>query len=140
MMNLLDFDALFVMNQKIKNIESKPAATEEITDTNVKQPLDKDKQAEYLDKKEQLVKDFGTNKSKKLINNRRTNIVKEENISSTSAMHNILKKSAKNLEHDYKQNKETLMHQREQFMKQILPVFDLQATDVQNVYNIGSSN
>ena len=75
MMNLLDFDALFVMNQKIKNIESKPAATEEITDTNVKQPLDKDKQAEYLDKKEQLVKDFGTNKSKKLINNRRTNIV-----------------------------------------------------------------
>ncbi len=140
-MNLLDFDALFVMNQKIKNIESKPSVTEEITDNNnLKQTLDKDKQAEYLDKKEQLVKDFGTNKSKKLINNRRTNIVKEENISSTSAMHNILKKSAKNLEHDYKQNKETLMHQREQFMKQILPVFDLQATDLQNVYNIGSSN
>jgi hypothetical protein len=87
-----------------------------------------------------LVKDFGTNKSKKLINNRRTNIVKEENISSTNAMHNLLKKSAKNLEHDYKQNKETLMHQREQFMKQILPVFDLQAADVQDIYNIGSSN
>lgn len=140
MMNLLDFDSLFIMSQKIKNIESKPSVVEEIHENNnIKQSKDRNDQAEYLDKKEQLVKDFGTNKSKKLINNRRTNIVKEENISSTSAMHNILKKSAKNLEQDYKQNKETITHQREQFMKQILPAFDLQATEVQDVYNIGSS-
>ena len=135
-MNLLDYDSLFIMNQKIKNIEARPNAVEEpLNET----PKDRNElQNEYYEKKEQLVKDFGTNKSKKIINSRKSNIVKEENISSTNAMHNMLEKSAKHLEQNQQHSKDDIINHKINFVKGILPEFDLEAKEAKDIYTLGS--
>ena len=128
------------MNQKIKKIESKQIVTEETIDISSKTKVkDGNDQIEYLEKKEQLVKDFGTNKSKKLINNRKTNIVKEENISSANAMHTILEQSAKHLESNYNHNKEEITNHKISFMKDILPEFNIETQEVREIFNLTSS-
>lgn len=123
------------MSQKIKNVEAKVSLND---GSNSKQNKE-GQQIDYMEKKEQLVKDFGTNKSKKIINNRRTNVVDEENISSTKAMHEILKKTAQEMEKNISQSRDEILKKKINSAKQILPEFDLEAEDPDKIYKISSS-
>lgn len=88
----------------------------------------------YITNKSLLVQDFGTNKSRKVVDQIMTNVVKEENISSVQAMQNIIQLKGKN---SLKQNSENDNNSNSYIG--ILPEFDINATDLNAMFNIKSS-
>ena len=93
----------------------------------------------YLNNKSLLVQDFGTNKSRKVVEAQKSNIVKEENISSAKAMQEIIFKNTKEEELEANKNQVTGMSVQEQNLKIILPEFDSGTADRSKMFNISSS-
>jgi hypothetical protein len=93
----------------------------------------------YVENKSLLVQDFGTSKSKKVIDSMRSNIVKEENISSLQAMHNIINQKSKDEEEQAKVNQVNGLLSGEQSMIQILPKFNLETKDEFEIFDLDSS-
>lgn len=87
----------------------------------------------YITNKSLLVQDFGTNKSRKVVDQIMTNVVKEENISSVQAMQNIIQLKGKN-----NQKISSDIDNTQNYLS-ILPSFDTNATELNNMFNINSS-
>ncbi len=130
-LKFIDLDSIFSINQKIKRVEeivAKKAETETIVDAN-----------KSLNNKLQLVRDFGTNKAKSKLANIKTNIINEENISSINAMKKILEENAKIQEAYIRNNAEDQLEGKIENMREILPPFDLETTEVDSIFNQDSS-
>lgn len=93
----------------------------------------------YLNNKTLLVQDFGTSKSKKVIDSMRSNIIKEENISSVKAMNDIIQKNTVETSNEKKDNKTGLTNDQEASLKNILPEFDVTTRDIMKMFNINTS-
>ncbi len=104
---------------------------------------DKEKQNSTLNKlmdnKLQLISDFGTQKAKKAASNMKSHIVDEENISSVNAMKKILEENAKTQESLVVNNAEEQIKNKILNMREILPEFDLEATEPKNIFKLDSS-
>ena len=131
------------MNQKIKKIEelklnhiNKPEENMDINKVNAKNNVNQT----YLDKKIQLIDDFGTMKAKKQASSMKSNIINEENISSVNVAKKIMESNAQMLESVSALNAEEQLKQKIENMQEILPLFDANETNIQNVFDINSSN
>jgi hypothetical protein len=128
------------MNQKIKKIE-------ELKQNNIQRPeenmdinkINAKNVTSYLDKKIQLVDDFGTMKAKKQASSLKANIINEENISSINAAKKILETNAKLQDNISSLNSEEQLRNKIENMQEILPVFDANETNIENVFDINSS-
>lgn len=144
-MTFVDIESIFSMNQKVRRIEDynikmedqqKKKLLEEINSGTEK----KEDGRNYLENKLQLIKDFGTQKAKKVASNMKSHIVDEENISSINAAKRILEDNA------IKQKHEVQMTEEEQHLKKIsnwmkiLPEFNLETDKVEEIFNLDSSN
>lgn len=138
----MEIDSIFSMNQKIKKIEMlKEKNTKETNDSFDPSKLlgKKTQNMNYLDRKIQLVDDFGTMKAKKQASSLKSNMINEENISSKNAAKKIL--DAKIIESgNSKENSDDLIKNKIENLQEILPIFDIDETDLQNVFDINSSN
>lgn len=94
-------------------------------------------QANYLNKKSLLVNDFGTSKSKKVIESMMSNIVKEENISSANAMNEIIQRNSKAITE--KIGKNSNVQNQEGSLKAILPEYNLETNITREIFSINSS-
>jgi hypothetical protein len=94
-------------------------------------------QANYLNKKSLLVNDFGTSKSKKVVESMMSNIVKEENISSANAINDIIQKKSKIIEE--KNLNQSITNDQEASLKSILPEYNLETNKTQEMFNVNSS-
>ena len=91
-----------------------------------------------------MVQDFGTSKSKKVVDQQRTNIVKDENISSAKAMHQIImNKSSSNIDASLVKDGQSTGNVNNDAnlnsMRAILPVFDLKTKEKMEMFDINSS-
>jgi len=139
----VEIDSIFCMNQKIKKIEDlklshihKPEENLDINKINAKNNAN----ANYLDKKIQLIDDFGTVKAKKQAASLKSNIINEENISSVNVAKKIMESNAKAQENISALNSEEQLKQRIETMQEILPIFDANETNIENVFDVNSSN
>lgn len=98
-----------------------------------------EKQGNYLNNKSLLVQDFGTSKSQKVIESMKSNIIKEENISSVKAMNEIIQKNTKEGVDDKKDSKSGLTNDQEASLKNILPEFDVTTRDIMKMFNVDTS-
>jgi len=131
------------MNQKIKKIEElklnhikKPEENMDINKIHAKN----NSNANYLDKKIQLIDDFGTMKAKKQAASLKSNIINEENISSINVAKKIMESTAKVQENISALNSEEKLRHKIENMQEILPVFDANETNIENVFDVNSSN
>ena len=85
----------------------------------------------YLNNKSLLVKDFGTSKSKKVIDQMKTNIVKEENITNANKIQEKIQDKKVN-------QKETDEINKTESLERILPEYDLITNDVNKIFKIES--
>lgn len=130
------------MNQKIKKIEelklnhiNKPEENLDINKIHAKNNAN----ANYLDKKIQLIDDFGTMKAKKQASSLKSNIINEENISSVNVAKKIMESTAKEQENISAMNSEEQLRHKIENMQEILPAFDANETNIENVFDINSS-
>jgi hypothetical protein len=93
----------------------------------------------YLDKKIQLIDDFGTMKAKKQALSLKSNIINEENISSVNVAKKIMETNAKVQENLSAMNSEEQIKNKIENMQEILPLFDANETNIENVFDINSS-
>ena len=93
-------------------------------------------QANYLNKKSLLVNDFGTSKSKKVVESMMSNIVKEENISSANAMNEIIQRKSKTIE---EKSKSSNLQDQSNSLKFILPEYNLETSNTMEMFNINTS-
>lgn len=132
-LNFIDVDSIFPMNQKIKKLEEAANKVElKIGEINKRQ--------EYMVNKQQLVKDFGTNKAKKQMTNLKTNILSEDNISSVNVTKQILGETAKAQGSVIKHNIEELLQSKMENMKEILPPFNAETEVAKEIFLQESSN
>jgi aspartate carbamoyltransferase regulatory subunit len=87
----------------------------------------------------QLVKDFGTTKAKKAMINLKANSISDENISSISAMQEIITQNAINQEMNIKAKSEEQLEAKIENMREILPPFDHTTEYVEDIFNQDSS-
>lgn len=130
------------MNQKIKKIEELKINNNKHPDENmdINKIAAKNKPNQtYLDKKIQLIDDFGTMKAKKQASSLKSNIVNEENISSVNAVKKILEKNMKIQENNISHNSEEQLKNKIENMQEILPSFDIAQTEIKEVFDINSS-
>lgn len=123
----------FIPIDKI-NVDYKIKEIYKDSDQNPEQANTSNINKSYITNKSLLVQDFGTNKSRKVVDQIMTNVVKEENISSVQAMQNIIQLKGKN---SIKQNLENDNNSNSYIG--ILPEFDINATDLNAMFNIKSS-
>ena len=139
----MEVDSIFCMNQKIKKIENlKEKNSKESNESlDVSKILGKKTEnMNYLDRKIQLVDDFGTMKAKKQASSLKSNMINEENISSKNAAKKILENNnAKISQGDSKENSDEQIKNKIENLQEILPIFDANETDIQNVFYINSS-
>lgn len=115
----------FPMNQKMRELEQ----------NKISMSLNA---GNYMDNKTLLVQDFGTNKSRKVIESMKSNIVKEANISSANAMQNIIfEKNAK--EEDAIGQLASEHEKQEESMRAILPEFNSKSAKIDEIFNVDSS-
>ena len=141
----MEIDSIFSMNQKIKKIENlKEKNARESNETlDVSKLLGKKtNNMNYLDRKIQLVDDFGTMKAKKAASSLKSNMINEENISSKNAAKKILNTNAKiqeGVNNNNKDSQEEQIKNKIENLQEILPAFDVDETVIQNVFDINSS-
>ena len=117
------------MNQKIRKIESqKSVKAAKVEETN-----------NFMANKVQLVKDFGTNKAKKQISNMKSNMISDDNISSVTAMNEMLSKTAMHQEKNLRSNPEEQLDAKIENLREILPQFDNTTTDVTSIFEQDTS-
>jgi hypothetical protein len=143
-LKFVDIDSIFVMNHKIRKIEEHTMKMEELERQKLVEEINSGNKIEdkpnYIDNKLQLIKDFGTNKAKKAASGMKAHMVNENNISSVNAVRKLLEDNAE------KQNKDVQLNEEQQQMnkistwKEILPEFDLESKEKQDIFNLGSSN
>jgi hypothetical protein len=135
-LKLVELDSIFCMNQKVKRIEEQVVIpTAPVTTTTNKEDAAKD----YIKNKNQLVKDFGTNKAKKQMSNLRSTIINEDNVSSLGPMTKMINDKAIMQEQINKTNPEQQLESKIEDMRLILPPFDLEAQSVGQIFNQDSS-
>jgi hypothetical protein len=130
------------MNQKIKKIENlkEKNSKESHESMDISKILGKKTEnMKYLDRKIQLVDDFGTMKAKKQASALKSNMINEENISSINAAKKILETSLKDIEGNLKENSDEQFRNKIENLQEILPLFDANETNIQNVFDINSS-
>lgn len=143
-LKFVDIDSIFVMNHKIRRIEEHTMKMEELERQKLVEEINsgtkiEDTKPNYMDNKLQLIKDFGTNKAKKAASGMKAHMVNENNISSVNAVRKLLEDNAE------KQNKDVQLNEEQQQMnkistwKEILPEFDLETKEKQDIFNLGSS-
>lgn len=98
-----------------------------------------DKKINYLENKSLLVTDFGTNKSKKVMESMKGNIVKEQNISAPKAMQDIISKKTLEEENQAKINQVDGESNNKANFKNILPLYNLKTKDVSKIFDLTSS-
>lgn len=96
-------------------------------------------QETYMNNKSLLVQDFGTSKSKKVIESMKSNIVNEENISSIKPMHEIINKKSQIEEKLIQSNKINGVSFGEESMREIIPSYKLGVSDIREVFDLDSS-
>lgn len=139
---MIDIDSIFCINQKIKKIEDlklnhikNPDENMDINKIQAKAAVNQS----YLDKKIQLIDDFGTMKAKKQASSLKSNIINEENISSVNAAKKILESNAKLQENASAMNSEEQLKNRIENLQEILPTFDANESDITNAFDLNSS-
>ena len=119
----------------LANISQKISSTQKEEELHSKVELNKN----YLENKSLLVNDFGTNKSRKVMESMKGNIVKEENISAPKAMQDIIIKNTLEEENQAKINQQNGVNKSEENFKNILPPFNSKTKDVSLIFNLESS-
>lgn len=131
------------INSRLKTLQPDPNSTFihntllNSTFVNVNDTTTQSNQANYLNKKSLLVNDFGTSKSKKVIESMMSNIVKEENISSANAMNEIIQRNSKTIEENTGKHSST--QDQEASLKAILPEYNLETSITRDIFSINSS-
>ena len=93
----------------------------------------------YFDQKARLVEDFGTKKSKKIINSLKANMVSEDAIASSSQMKKILTHKAKQIDANEDAIREEAKMEEIIENKNLLPPHDEKTKDPKEVYPIYGS-
>lgn len=122
--NFYDVDSIFCFSQKIRKIEENKNLINDLNND--------DEGGNKLD----LMTHFGTSKAQKMAFNMRNNLIDENNIASANLAKKLLKKNAENSEL-LQNNEEEKMHKLLNF-KEILPTFDLNATNVDSIFDFES--
>jgi hypothetical protein len=126
------------MNQKIRRIEALKAKNASKAST-TKAAEEKPEQNNFIVNKLQLVNDFGTTKAKKAMSNMKSNMISDENISSITAMQDIISQNAINQGVDVRANHEEQLEAKIENMREILPPFDNTTEDVESIFDQESS-
>lgn len=90
----------------------------------------------YFEHKSLLVNEFGTNKSRKVVESMKSNIVKEENISSKKAMKEIIDKNVKEDEIKAELNKKEAGDKNIESMRAILPPFNTETKEATEIFDL----
>jgi hypothetical protein len=139
-----DVDSIFPINQKIRRIEDYAHKMEELERQKLVEEINAGKVEErvnnYMDNKLQLIKDFGTAKAKKVASGMKATMVNENNISSVNSMKRLLEDTAVKQNADVQLNEEQQQMNKISTWKEILPEFDLEATEKKAIFALDSSN
>jgi hypothetical protein len=144
-MTFVDIESIFSMNQKVRRIEDYTLKMEDQQKKKLLEEINsgtdkKEETSNYLENKLQLIKDFGTQKAKKVANNMKSQIVNEENISSINAAKRILEDNAIKQKHEVEMTEEEQHMKKISNWKRILPEFNLETDKVDEIFNLDSSN
>jgi hypothetical protein len=133
-LTIVDIESIFSMNQKVKRIESENTSNIKLDAVPMQ---DKNN---YIANKLQLCKDFGTTKAKKAMSNMESNMISDENISSITAIQNIITQNAINQGLDLKVKPEEQLEAKIEKMRDMLPPFNLSTEDVECIFDQDTSN
>lgn len=92
----------------------------------------------YAEKKELVVQEIGTNKSKKILKNYKTKEIDEKKISSINEISELMDSMADNYKEQTKAQKQTEIDQKLTNLKELVPEFNQKATSVQLIYPLES--
>jgi A49-like RNA polymerase I associated factor len=95
--------------------------------------------ANYFDQKIRLVEDFGTKKSKKIINSLKANMVSEDAIGATTQMKKLLSKKAHAINASETAIREETKIEEIIENKSMLPLFDDKTNNPKEIYSIYGS-
>jgi len=144
-MTFVDIESIFSMNQKVRRIEEYNSKMEQQMNKKLLEEINsvvekKEEGRNYLENKLQLIKDFGTQKAKKVAINMKSHIVDEENISSINAAKRILEDNAIKQKQDVDMTEEEQHQKKISNWKKIMPEFNLETDKVDEIFNLDSSN
>jgi hypothetical protein len=147
-MTFVDIDGIFSINHKIRKIEEHSQKMEELerhkllsigADTADLSAPSTSASGNYIDKKLQLIKDFGTSKAKKAASSIKAHMVNENNISSVNAVKRMLEDTAIKQNLNVQLNEEQKQLNKISLWRDILPEFDINAEDKKNIFILESS-
>lgn len=95
--------------------------------------------ANYFDQKIRLVEDFGTKKSKKIINSLKANMVSEDAIGATTQMKKLLSKKAQAINASEAAIQEETKIEEIIENKNMLPLFDDKTNEPKEIYSVYGS-
>jgi hypothetical protein len=143
-MTFVDIESIFSMNQKVRRIEEYNSKMEQQMNKKLLEEINsviekKEEGRNYLENKLQLIKDFGTQKAKKVAINMKSHIVDEENISSINAAKRILEDNAIKQKQEVDMTEEEQQQKKISNWKKIMPEFNLETDKVDEIFNLDSS-
>lgn len=94
------------------------------------------KDLDYREQKELMVKEIGTNKSKKIMKNYKMKDIKNQGISSISEINNVIKKKTFEIEEDGILENANRSQKKLNKLKKILPPFNISGKNYKTIYKL----